>query len=270
MSIVVLQSSAWAQGSSYLGYDNALLRSGAVVVGSVEDAGYPASNAASWLITGGGWQATATEVNLALTLPAAESLNSYALYKHNLGDLGGVTVKLQHSDDGAAWTDYTGSAKTPGDNKAIFFIGTPQTALFWRLNFTGLLAAETLIVGQAFIGSSLQMFSPPEPGFTPPELALNNKYITSRADGGDFLGRSLIRRGSKMAFSNSIVHKDWVRANWQALMAAIEKTPFYYAWDSANYPTEVAFCYIDKKIDTPSYVNSAYFSVKLSFVALVE
>ena len=270
MSIVVVQATTWVQGASYLGYDNALLRSGGVVVASLEDAGFPASNATSWLITGGGWKATtANDITLALTLPTSESLNSYAVYKHNLGDIG-ATIKLQYSSDGATWSDLPGSEKIVADNKAIFFIGTAQSAKFWRLHITGTDAGETLIIGQAFIGNALQMFSPPEPGFTPPELALNNDYITSRADGGDFLGRSLIRKGSKMSFANSIVHKDWVRANWQDVMAAIEKTPFYYAWDATNYPTEVAFCYIDGKIATPQYVNSAYFSLNLSFIALVE
>lgn len=270
MSIVVVQNIAWVQGSSYLGYDNALLRSGAVVTASLEDVGFPVSNATSWLITGGGWQATTTAtITLALTLPASESLNSYGIYKHNLGDLS-ATIKLQHSSNGSSWTDFTGSEKAVANNKAIFFIGTSQSAKFWRLYITGLGAGETLIIGQTFIGDALQMFSPPEPGFTPPELALNNDYITSRADGGDFLGRSLIRKGSKMSFANSIVHRDWIRANWQDVMAAIEKTPFYYAWDSTNYPAEVAYCYINKKIATPKYVNSAHFSLNLNFIALVE
>jgi len=269
MSIVVVQNAGWVQGSSYLGYDNGLLRSGATVVPDAEDVGFPASNATSWLITGGGWRATAITANLSLTLPASESFNSFALYKHNLGTLG-ATVKLQYSSDGITWSDFTGSEQAPANDKAIFFVGTSQSALYWRLNFTGIAAAATLTIGQVFIGNALQLYNPPEPGFTPPELALNNKYISSRADGGDFLGRSLIRRGSKMSFSNSVVHKDWIRANWQDVMAALEKTPFYYAWDSANYPFEVAFCYVDKKIDLPKYVNSNYFSLNLSFVALVE
>lgn len=271
MSIVVQQNSVWVQGTSYLGYDSVYLRDGAVVASDAEDVGFPDTNATSWLITGGGWQATADpEINLAVTLPASESVNSYALAKHNLGTLG-ATVKLQHSDDGTAWTDFTDSEKLPGDDKVIFFVSdTPVTAQYWRLNFTGLSGGDTLIVGQAFIGLSLRMFSPPEPGFTPPELASNNKYISSRADGGDFLGRSLIRRGSKMSFSNSIVHKDWIRDNWQAVMTAIEKTPFYYAWDTFNYPTEVAYCYVDSDIDIPKYVNSNYFSLSLKFIAIIE
>lgn len=271
MGIVVVQSGAWVQGSSYLGYDNAFLRAGAVASADAEDAGFPASNAVSWLITGGGWRASSvTDVTLNLTLPAAEMLNSFALYKHNLGTLGGITVKLQHSSDGVIWVDFTGSAQIPADDGCIFFIGAATTARYWRINFANIPVASTLILGQAFIGSSLRMFNAPEPGFTPPQFALNNKYISSRADGGDFLGRSLIRKGAKMSFNNSIVHKDWMRDNWAAVMAAIEKTPFYYAWDSTNYPDEVAFCYVDKKIAIPKYVNSIYFSLNLQFIALVE
>lgn len=269
MSIVIAQSAAWQQGSAYLGYDNALLRVGAAVAASLADVGFPASNATSWLVTGGGWRATTSSaITLALTLPASESLNSYGIYKHNLGTLG-ATIKLQHSSDGAAWTDLTGSEKIVADNKAIFFVGTSQSAKFWRLHITNTANVQT-IIGQAFIGAALALTSGPETGFTPPNLALNNDYITSRADGGDFLGRSLIRKGSKTSFSNSLVHRDWVRTNWQTVMEAIEKTPFYYAWDSTNYPAEVAFCYIERNIQTPKYVNSLFFSLSLEFIALIE
>ena len=271
MGIVVQTNPNWVQGSSYLGYDSIFLRAGAVVSASAADANFPETNATSWLITGGGWQATADpEVNLTASLLVTENANSYAIFKHNLGDLA-ATIKLQYSVDGAVWTDLPGSTKNVADNKAIFFISdTPVSASWWRLNITNIPAAATVMIGQAFISNSLQMFSPPEPGFTPPDLALNNQYISSRADGGDFLGRTLIRRGSKMSFSNSIVSKAWVRDNWQGVMNAIEKTPFYYAWDSFNYPAEVAYCYVPKKIEIPKYVNSAYFSLNLSFVALVE
>ncbi len=271
MGIVVQTNPNWVQGSSYLGYDSLYLRAGAVVSASAADAEFPETNATSWLITGGGWRATVDpEVNLTASLLVTENANSYAIFRHNLGDLN-ATIKLQYSTDGTTWLDFTGSTKVVADNKAIFFVSdTPVSASWWRLNITGLGAGDQVIIGQAFISNSLQMFNAPEPGFTPPELALNNKYISSRADGGDFLGRTLIRRGSKMSFSNSIVSKDWIRDNWQDVMLAIEKTPFYYGWDTANFPTEVAYCYVDKKIAIPTYVNSNYFNLNLAFIALVE
>ena len=271
MGIVVQGNPNWVQGSSYLGYDNIFLRTGAVVSASAADANFPETNATSWLITGGGWRATVTpEVNITASLLVTENANSYAIFKHNLGDLA-ATIKLQYSADGAVWTDFPASTKNVADNKAIFFVSdTPVSAAWWRLNITNIPAAATVIIGQTFISNSLRMYSPPEPGFTPPDLALNNEYISSRADGGDFLGRTLIRRGSKMSFNNSIVPKIWIRDNWQDVMVAIEKTPFYYGWDTSNYPAEVAYCYVPKKIAIPSYINSNFFSLNLSFIALVE
>lgn len=270
MSIVVNQGGAWVQGSSYLAYDSLYLRSGAVVAASSEDSGFPASNAASWLTSGGGWQVTgAGDKTLTVTLLAAANANSYAIYKHNLGTLG-LTVKAQYSADGAAWTDLTGSEKVPGDDSVIYFVATaPVSAQFWRLLITGMVAGQTLTIGQAFIGESLQVFNPPEPGWVPPNLALADEFINSRSEGGDFLGRSLVRKGSKTDFSVGLVAADWVRTNWLPFLLAAELHPFYHAWDTVSFPNEVSYSYTDK-VRPPTYVSSRFMSISLSFFALLE
>ena len=162
MSIVVNQGGNWVQGSSYIGYDNFYLRSDAVVVESAADVGFPGANAVSWLTTGGGWQVTgAGDKTLAVTLDAATNVDSYGIYKHNLGTLG-LTIKLQTSTDGVAWTDVIGSEKTPSDDTALFFVAvTPVSSRFIRLHIAGLLAGETLILAQAFVSGSLRVFNPP-------------------------------------------------------------------------------------------------------------
>ena len=271
MGIVVNQGGAWVQGSSYIGYDSLYLRAGAVASANVEDANQPGSNATSWLTSGGGWQASgAGDKILTTALLSAENANSYGIYKHNIGTLG-LTVKLQSSADAVTWTDVTGSEKTPGNDDAIYFVAAaPVSAAFFRIHIAGMIVGQTLIIGQAFISESLRVFNPPETGWVPPNLALNNDFINSRSDGGDFLGRSLIRKGSKTNFSLSLVARDWVRSNWLPFMEAAENHPFYYAWDTTNYPLEVAFCYTEKQISRPTYVNSAFFSLNLSFIALIE
>lgn len=271
MGIVVNKGGAWVQGSSYIGYDNLYLRSDAVVIGNVEDANQPASNAASWLTSGGGWQASgAGDKTLTVSLDASANGNSYGIYKHNLGTLG-LTVKLQSSPDGVVWTDLTGSEKTPGNDQTIYFVATaPVSASFWRIHIAGMVAADTLIIGQAFIGASLLLFNPPEPGWTPPNLALANKFINSRSEGGDFLGRTLVRKGSATRFSVSLAAASWVRANWLPFMLAAEQHPFYHAWDTINFPEEVAYCYTDGKISQPKYTHSRFMSFDLKFIALLD
>jgi hypothetical protein len=271
MSIVVSQSLTWVQGASYIGYDNLYLRMLATVVANAEDTGQTGALAVSWLTYSGGWQATGVGVKtLTVSFPlVGEDANSYGVYKHNLGTLG-LTVKLQHSSDGVAWTDLIGSAKVPANDEAIFFIGATINAKFWRIHIAGLLAGETLIIGQAFIGPSLRVFAPPEAGFTPPNLGLNSDFITSRSDGGDFLGRSLIRKGSKSGFLITNVAAAWVRSDWLPLIKEVEKHPFYYGWDNVNHADEVAFCYTDGKITVPRYESSLFFNVSLNFIALLE
>lgn len=272
MSIVVNQNLAiWVQGSSYIGYDNLFLRDGAVSVASEADDGFPGSNATSWLTTGGGWQTTgAGDKTLAVTLLLAENIDSYGVYKHNLGTLG-LTVKLQTSSDGVAWTDLPGSEKTPANDDAIYFVATATvSAKYARLNIAGLLAGETLIIGNAFVSASLRVFSPPETGFIPPNLALDNKYLNNRSEGGDFMGRTFIRKGSKTNFTVSIADDDWIRTDWFPFMEAAEAHPFYHAWDTTAHAAEVAFCYTDGKIEKPRYVNSLYMSFGIKFFALIE
>lgn len=270
MSIVVNQGGAWNQGSSYIGYDNHYLSSGAVVAASSADTGFPGSNATSWLTAGGGWQTTGVgDKTLAVTLPSAKNANSYGVYKHNLGTLG-LTVKLQSSTDGITWTDVTGSEKSPADDSAIFFVAAaPVSAKYFRIHIAGLLAGETLVIGNAFIGEAFSVFSPPESGWVPPNMALENKYLNNRSEGGDFMGRTFVRKGAKTNFFVSLARASWIRSDWLPFMLEAEKHPFYHAWDTSAFPGEVAFCYIDGKISKPKYVSSLWMSFDLKFWALV-
>jgi len=261
----------WVQGTSYLGYDNLFLQAGVVVAANDEDVGFPGSNATSWLTAGGGWQTTGVgDKILTATLLSAADIDSYGVYKHNLGTLG-LTVKLQYSTDGAAWTDLPGSEKTPADDSAIYFVAAAVvSAKFFRLHVVGVLAGETLIIGNAFVSKSLRVWSPPETGWVPPNLALDNTYLNNRSEGGDFMGRTVIRKGSKTNFNISVASDDWIRSDWFPFMEAAEAHPFYHAWDTVAHASEVAFCYTDGKIETPKYVNSRYMSFGIKFFALID
>ena len=275
MAIVVNQGGgggggggAFALGASHIAYDSFLLRDDVTLTADSEDLDQEIENGASWPTYGGGWQTSATgDHTITVGFPSTRSAQCYAVHKHNLADLG-LTIKLQNSPDNINFTDIAGSEQTPTDNTTLFFVAdSASTAPFWRLFISGH-TSGTLRIAQIFIGPCFQVHQPPGPGWTPPNIALNDDFITSRADGGDFLGRSLIRRGSKTRFSMTPVVETFVRNTWLDFMKAAEEHPFYYSWDSVNFPGEVAYCYVDKKIDIPKYVTSRYFSVPLSFIAL--
>lgn len=258
----------FAIGASHIAYDSFLLRDDATVTADSEDADQEIENGASWPTYGGGWQtSTIGDHTVTVGFPSTQTGQCYAVHKHNLHTLG-MTVKMQNSVDDIVWLDVAGSAQTPGDNSTLFFVADASASTpFWRLLFTGH-TTGILRIAQIFIGPCFQVWQPPAPGFTPPNIALNDDYITSRADGGDFLGRSLIRRGSKTGFSMSPVLDTFVRDVWLDFMLAAEEHPFYYSWNSQEFPGEVAYCYVDRKIDIPKYQTNRHFTVPLKFIAL--
>lgn len=272
MSIVINQGGNWVQGSSYIGYDNLYLRSTAAVAASSEDVGFPGSSGVSWLTSGGGWQTTGVgDKTLAVTLPTTETAQAFAIYKHNLGTLG-LTIKLQESTNATTWNDVPGSEQTPSNDEAIFWVDTDPSATvrYWRLHIAGLAAGETLKIAQAFIGPVLRVFNPPEAGWIPPNIALDDKYLNTRSEGGDFMGRTFVRKGSKTSFMNSLADEAWIRSDWLPFMKEAERHPFYHAWDTISFPFEVAYCYTDGKISKPKYVSSRFMSFDLKFFALLE
>lgn len=256
------------QGESFIAYDSFFLRDDAAVTVDSEDTGQEIDNGTSWFTYGGGWQTSNPGVhNINVSFAQTEEGQCFALHKHNLFDLG-ITVKLQSSQDGISFDDVAGSEQTPGDNSTFFFVAASAIAApFWRIVLTGH-TEGTLRIAQIFIGPSFQVFQSPHTGWIPPNLALNDTFINSRSDGGDFLGRSLVRRGSKTAFTITPIPESWVRQFWLTFMLAAEEHPFYYSWDNVNFPEEVAYCYTEGKIDTPMYVTHRHFSISLKFIAL--
>lgn len=276
MAIVVNNSSSSggsggpnaAAGNSYIAYDSFFLRAGATVIADSEDAGQFVENGTSWPTYGGGWQtSTFGDHTVSVGFASPQEGQCYAIHKHNLATLG-VTVALQYSDDGVTWTTVTDSEQTPTNNKTLFFnAAQSETHPQWRFLFTGHISG-TLRVAQLFIGPCFQAWQPPGIGWTPPNLALNDEFITSRADGGDFLGRSLVRRGGKTKFTMSPVPESFVRGTWLDFMLAAEEHPFYYSWNAEGFPGEVAYCYTDKKIAIPTYQTHLHMRVPLNFIAL--
>lgn len=274
MAIVVLQGGAggspdtFQQGESFIAYDSFFLRSDASAVVDSEDIGQELDNGTSWFTYGGGWQTTNPGTHeITVSFSGVQVGQCYAIHKHNLFTLG-LTVKLQTSPDGAVFTDVAGSEQTPGSNKTIFFVAAAsQSVRFWRLVITGH-TVGTLRIAQIFVGPVLQVFQSPQTGWSPPNLALADKILNSRADGGDFIGRTVVRLGSQTGFRIGPIPQAWVRQNWLPFMVAAEEHPFYYSWDNVNFADEVAYCYTNGPITKPEYTSPLHMNLGLDFTAL--
>ena len=276
MAVIVNQSSTWVQGAAYIGYDNLMSKLDSVVTATHEDEGYPIINAVSWP-TYERWQCSPLDdFYVYLSLTTAQEVNSYGYSRHNLTVDDGsavaypITTTLQYStDEGATWVAMPNSARTASNrNESQFYVAdAPVSAAYWRIKFTGTFAYlnPVFFIGNIFIGNSLRLYGAPENGFTPPDLAMANEYISNESDGGDYLGRTLIRKAGQTQFTISNVPETWVTGEWLAAMHAIERHPFYFSWDAVNHPTSVAYCYVEKSIAKPRYTGSKFMSFSLKF-----
>ncbi len=258
----------FAIGSSHIAYDSFLLRSDVTLTADSEDFNQEVENGASWPTYGGGWQTSVLgDHTIVVGFAGIQTAQCFAIHKHNLGTLN-CTISLQSSPDNAVWTTILNSEQTPGGDQTLFFVAAQSSAArFWRLLIEGHISG-TLRIAQIFIGPCFQVHQPPGLGWSWPNIALNDDFITSRADGGDFLGRSLIRRGSKTSFQMTPVVESFVRDTWLPFMQAAEEHPFYYSWDTSSFPLEVAYCYVEGRIAIPKHVSNKHLSVPLKFIAL--
>jgi hypothetical protein len=272
MPIVVAGgATVWQAGATYIGSLNILQDAAAVIVASTEVIGNESANAASW--NGATrWQATAIGTQfITISFPANKSVNSWGVYRHNFGDnSGNVTIEAQYSTDGVSWTTL-GTQVTPadGDFTTLFQIhGSTVMADFFRLLITGAEVAPFL--SNLFFGESVLLFGSPDTGWVPPSVAFADKYITNVSDGGNFVGRSLIRKAMRTSFNISVVEANWALTTWKTILEQVQAHAFYFMWDSVNYPIDVAFCWTDKPVPKPAFSAPNHLTISLSFDAIVD
>lgn len=274
MAVIVSQGGAWVQGSAYLGYENFLRDPLSLITTNNESEDNPAMNILSWA-TYERYRFTMVgdvDVHVYLTLPQPKAVNCLGLFRHTLGNKG-IRTRLQYSNDnGSTWTAIPETIRIHGAGNTVAFdvTDTPVTSNLWRLKIDNNVSFETntFEIGNVFIGNALQLYSGPETGFTPPNLAHEDKFISNQSDSGEFLGRSRIRKAARTGFNISTVDADWVRDNYEPFLDAVQSQPFYFAWDAENRVNETAFCYLERPPAKPKYTSNRHMSIGLNFTAL--
>ncbi|MGR8917985.1 MAG: hypothetical protein ACU85V_00080 [Gammaproteobacteria bacterium] len=216
----------------YIGSRN-VVQEGALTASS-EDADKPATNVASFNVADH-WLATGTGiVTLTLTLPRALRCGIWGAAGHNLEN--GGAVELQSSTDGQTFT--TISAQAPAYRHSFARAFDSVLARWWRLRFV---VARAPRLGLWWLGPAIQMPQAPAPGFEPPHHAPDNKVLNNDVQGGNFLGRSLLRVGGRTSMRWPSVPMAWYEDNWRPLLDHMQTKPVALVWDSTK-PHDGAIC----------------------------
>ena len=238
-----------------IAYDNVFARG--TLTASSSPVGGEAENAVDGL-TWDYWQPTgAGPHTLTVDLGAAEPVDYLALHAQNLATtLGSLT--LEGSADGAAWTTVSGP-HSPADTAPLLFLFAAVSYRYYRVSMTG--AGSRLGVLQA--GTRLTLPEGIFVGVAPASLNPRNEILNSTSEGGQFLGRSLIRTAVSETIKQDRVSQSFARNEWRAFADHAALRPFFYAWRANDYPLEVMYAWSRGDAQT-SQQGNGFMSVELA------
>lgn len=202
---------------------NNLFRSGTVTVSSAL-ADFPKELAYNGL-TYDAWKTNAVAPHWirVQSVPAA-AVDSMAIGSHTLM---GCTLTPQHSADGAAWT-----------NLVAPYVATSNRPLSWEFaqitpNYIRLLienAGNQVSIGVIGAGLKLMMTNGLPIGFKPPSLNEMVEHTNTISQGGQTLGRNVIRRGVEAVIDTQLATYLWARDSWATFIKAAEEYGFFMWW----------------------------------------
>src|SRR5690554_1023190 len=202
---------------------------------------------------------------------------------HNLSN---CVATVQYSQNGVDYIDVT-TADFEKD-KAAMLLFSPVSARYWRVTIDISVEESTLIldfinqrytvyaaqgssgdayIGVMYLGKALEMQRGLYQGHTPGVFARQVEIRPNVSEGGQWLGRSVVRKGYKTSYSFNNLKAAWVREQMMPFFDAAITSPFFIAWRPETHADEVLFGWSDGPIVPANSGPRDYMSVSFSITA---
>lgn len=246
---VVLSSSISSGNRCRLAYDN-ILESGTVTASS-ENASYPVENCYNWLVVDSYKPAATGTHYITCVLDAPYTCDYFAFYGHTVHLTGG-TLQLQYKDEDDVWQNAS-DVITPTNSAPRVITFTEKTATEWRVK---LVTGDTIpLIAVLSIGKSVLTPYGVYLGYSDPKFSRANKFINSVSEGGNFLGRSIYARGFAGQLILQYASRTFINDYWMDFVLHAEQKPFFYVWNTDDYPNDAAYCWAEGEIAPPTYTH---------------
>lgn len=244
-----------------IGYDN-LLEQGTITAVNWTDE----ENAYDWLT----YDVATSADNATCTIEtdiggAGASCNYLAIHGHTIGTVG-IAVKLEYWT-GAAYADVPQASVSPSDDSTIFITFPSVSATKFRLSLTTVGVAVTIAV--VSFGEYLELERGCKSGFTPPTMSRVDRIMGLTSQGGQLLGRSLVRTGVTGAISLADMTEQWVRDNLDDFIEHTQEKGWFLQWNHADRPSETGYCWTTKT-PQPTYSQPGFMSARIDYQGLTE
>lgn len=173
---------------------------------------------------------------LTITLPTATPIDAVGLGAHNFANASAL-VEWSASDAGS-WVQFA-PAQT-GRASMLFLSDSAVSAKRIRVTITG---SGSLVLGVVSAGVALQMQRPIYKGHEPGTLSRVTEYQSTESEGGQWLGRNVIRQGLKTAYNWRNLSAAWLRQYFDPFVDAARSSPFFIAWNPLEFPREVVYAW---------------------------
>ena len=207
------------------------------------------------------WEASALPATLTLDFGSAKDVDYIGIAAHTIGT-NAATLKVEHSPDNAAWTQFA-SDLAPVTDAPIMLLDASISRRYWRVTLTGAGNVPRLAVLQ--IGKVLLVQRAIYAGHSPAVLARDTKLQQNMSDTGQFLGQYIRRQGVNGRISLKNLKAGWYRANFDLFVKSARQFPFFIAWRPVDYPLEVAYGWTDDNIQPSNMGIRDFMEVRFKF-----
>jgi hypothetical protein len=188
------------------------------------------------------WKPTSMPATWEIDTTTAADVNYMAIAAHTCGT-DQSSVKAEYWD-GAVWQEIN-EVLPPNDAPLVFLFNT-KTRTKYRFTFTGSTAPR---IGVVYMGQTMDMTR----GLTGgrPLITLQRKTISRpvSSEGGQWLGRSVVRKGATATYNWTALEHDWYVSDFDPFVEHSESKPFFVIWNPQDYPTEVGYVWTTQNID---------------------
>lgn len=220
-----------------VGYHNP----GGTVVASTAAVDYPASAALNEN-TFEFWKPTAVPANWRKDFGAAIAVNYCGIAAHNLASVG-ASVKVQYSTDDAVWNDASGT-HTPTDDSDTLMLFPVITARYWRI----LITTAIPTIAHIRFGEILAMPRGFYVGHSPLTMSRETVIRPAVSEGGQWLGRSILRSGYVGAVEWKNLSAWWYRQYFEPFVKEARSHPFFFAWRPYEFLSEISYVWCNEDI----------------------
>lgn len=184
------------------------------------------------------WQADDILATIELDFGSFQTVDSICIAGHNLEN---ALVTFEYWN-GASWVQWDGESNINiTDANPIMFNATTKAVDKIRLVIDHSSENINPLITCVYVGALLVMERSIYGGHSPALLSQTNVIRPTMSNGGQFLGRTKIRRGYNTSYDFNNLTAQWYRDNFEPFVESCTEKPFFISWKPDRFPDETAY-----------------------------